>query len=72
MILSHMTGIGDSSVEAEGDSLRICLEVLIRCEDTERGFKDIEKTVPKDLVREYDTPQGGKVREVGIWIFNDC
>ena len=29
----------------------------------EREFEDIEKTVPKDLVREYDTPQGGKVRE---------
>ena len=27
MILSHMTGIGDSSVEEEGDSLRICLEM---------------------------------------------
>jgi hypothetical protein len=31
--------------------------------DMERGFEDIEKTVPKDLVKEYDTPQG-KVREL--------
>ena len=30
MILSHMTRIGDSSVEAEEDSLRICLEDLIK------------------------------------------
>ena len=35
----------------------------------ERDFEDIEKTVPKDLVREYDTPQGGKVREVGPLVY---
>ena len=37
--------------------------------DMEREFEDIEKTVPKDLVREYDTPQGGKVREVGPLVY---
>jgi HSP20 family protein len=35
----------------------------------EREFEDIEKTVPKDLVREYNTPQGGKVREVGPLVY---
>ena len=35
----------------------------------ERESEDIEKTVPKDLVRENDTPQGGKVREVGPLVY---
>ncbi len=37
--------------------------------EIEREFEDIEKTVPKDLVREYDTPQGGKVRRVGPLVY---
>jgi HSP20 family protein len=37
--------------------------------EMEREFEDVEKTVPKDLVREYDTPQGGKVREVGPLVY---
>ena len=37
--------------------------------DMELEFEDIEKTVPKDLVKEYDTPQGGKVREVGPLVY---
>jgi HSP20 family protein len=37
--------------------------------EMEREFEDIEKTVPKDLVKEYDTPQGGKVREVGPLVY---
>jgi len=42
--------------------------------EMEREFEDIEKTVPKDLVREYDTPQGGKVREVGplVYGYSNC
>jgi HSP20 family protein len=27
-------------------------------------FKNIENKVPKDLMKEYDTPEGGKVREI--------
>jgi HSP20 family protein len=37
--------------------------------EMEREFEDIEKTVPKDLIREYNTPQGGKVREVGPLVY---
>jgi HSP20 family protein len=37
--------------------------------EMEREFEDIEKTVPRDLVREYDTPQEGKVREVGPLVY---
>jgi HSP20 family protein len=33
-------------------------------------FADIDETkVPKDLVREYQTPEGGKVREVGPLVY---
>ena len=35
----------------------------------EREFEDMEKRIPKDLVREYNTPQGGKVREVGPIVY---
>ncbi len=37
--------------------------------EMEREFEGIEEAVPKDLVREYDTPQGGKVREVGPLVY---
>ena len=32
-------------------------------------FKNIENRVPKDLVKEYETPEGGKVREVGPIVY---
>jgi HSP20 family protein len=33
-------------------------------------FRDIDETkVPKDLVREYQTPEGAKVREVGPLVY---
>ena len=35
----------------------------------EREFEDMEKRIPKDLVREYNTPQGEKVREVGPIVY---
>src|SRR5205823_13504102 len=35
----------------------------------EREFEDIGKRISKDLVREYNTPQGGKVREVGPIVY---
>ena len=31
--------------------------------------KDIETKAPKDLVREYETPEGGKVREMGPFVY---
>jgi HSP20 family protein len=33
-------------------------------------FKNIEKRVLKDLVREYETSEGRKVREVGPIVYN--
>jgi HSP20 family protein len=35
----------------------------------EESFKDIETKAPKDLIREYETPEGGKVRELGPFVY---
>jgi HSP20 family protein len=32
-------------------------------------FKDIQAKAPKDLVREYETPEGDKVREIGPFVY---
>src|SRR3954467_2104070 len=32
-------------------------------------FNDISKTAPKELIREYETSEGGKVREVGPIVY---
>jgi HSP20 family protein len=37
--------------------------------DFEESFKDIEAKAPKDLIKEYETPEGGKVREVGPIVY---
>jgi HSP20 family protein len=39
--------------------------------EMEREFEDmdIEEKIPKDLVREYTTPEGAKVREVGPMVY---
>jgi HSP20 family protein len=37
--------------------------------EMERQFEDIEKRIPKDLVREYTTPEGGKIREAGPFVY---
>jgi HSP20 family protein len=37
--------------------------------DFEESFKDIETKAPKDLIREYETPEGVKVRELGPFVY---
>lgn len=37
--------------------------------EMEREFEGMEKRIPKELVREYTTPEGGKVREVGPMVY---
>jgi HSP20 family protein len=32
-------------------------------------FKNIENKVPKELIKEYETPEGGKVRQVGPIVY---
>jgi HSP20 family protein len=38
-------------------------------EEMEREFEDLGKRIPKDMIREYTTPEGGKVREVGPMVY---
>jgi HSP20 family protein len=38
-------------------------------ERMERLSRDFETNTPKELVREYETPEGGKVREVGPVVY---
>ncbi len=38
-------------------------------QEMEREFEDMEKRIPKDLVREYTTGEGGKVREVAPLVY---
>ena len=35
----------------------------------EESFKDLETKAPKDLIREYETPEGGKVKEIGPFVY---
>src|SRR4029453_5409032 len=35
----------------------------------ENQFKDIQAKAPKDLIREYETPEGAKVREIGPFVY---
>jgi HSP20 family protein len=35
----------------------------------EESFKDLETKATKDLIREYETPEGGKVREIGPFVY---
>jgi HSP20 family protein len=35
----------------------------------EEQFKDIQTKAPKELIREYETPGGGKVREMGPFVY---
>jgi HSP20 family protein len=35
----------------------------------EEQFKEIESTAPKDLIKEYQTPEGTKIREVGPLVY---
>ena len=35
----------------------------------EEQFKDIQTKAPKNLIREYETPGGGKVREMGPFVY---
>jgi len=37
--------------------------------EMEREFEEMEKRIPKDLIREHTTSEGGKVREVGPMVY---
>lgn len=52
-----------------GDMFRGFDEMRREMERGFESFKDIETKAPKDLIREYETPQGDKVREVGPIVY---
>jgi HSP20 family protein len=53
-----------------GDVFRSFDEMRSRMEkEFEEQFKEFESTTPKDLVREYQTPEGAKVREYGPFVY---
>ncbi len=35
----------------------------------EEQFQEIQSSAPKELVREYETPEGGKVKEIGPLVY---
>jgi HSP20 family protein len=35
----------------------------------EEQFQEIQSTAPKELVREYETPEGGRVKEIGPLVY---
>jgi HSP20 family protein len=37
--------------------------------EMDKDLEDMKKNLPKDLVREYETPEGGKVQEVGPLVY---
>lgn len=51
-------------IEQEFDEMRKEMERTYQEE-----FKDIEKRVPKEMVREYTTPEGAKVKDIGPIVY---
>jgi HSP20 family protein len=58
------TGFGFPDIFRDFDEMR--REIKREFDDT---FRSIETKTPKDLVREYQTPEGGKVREYGPFVY---
>ncbi len=57
-------GFGIPDIFRGIDEMRMEME-----REFEDAFKDVETKAPKDLVREYETPGGGKVKEFGPFVY---
>ncbi|MGC2563299.1 MAG: archaeal heat shock protein Hsp20 [Nitrososphaeraceae archaeon] len=57
-------GGGREDIFGQFDEMRKEMEKMF-----EEQFKDIQTKAPKDLIREYETPGGGKVREMGPFVY---
>src|SRR5918911_962262 len=55
---------GGGDIFREFEDMRREMERLF-----EEQFRDIQSTAPKELVREYETPEGGKVKEIGPLVY---
>jgi HSP20 family protein len=64
--ISRRGGAGDwfSDMPRQFEQMRREME-----KEFEEQFRDIETKVPKEMVREYETPEGSKVREVGPIVY---
>jgi HSP20 family protein len=75
--LRRFFGSGGGSSRTGGGGWRGSGDVFREFEDMRREmermfeeqFKDIQSTAPKELVREYETSEGGKVREIGPLVY---
>src|SRR5918911_976646 len=56
---------GDDSIFAGFDQMRRQIERMFE----EQQLEDVQAKAPKELVREYETPEGGKVREIGPIVY---
>ncbi|HEX9317455.1 MAG TPA: hypothetical protein VF884_00810, partial [Nitrososphaeraceae archaeon] len=54
----------ESEFLGEFDDLRKQMERIF-----EEQFQEIQSTAPKELVREYETPEGGRVKEIGPLVY---
>jgi HSP20 family protein len=67
---SSGSGSRDSRQFPFGDTFKGFDEMRSQIErQLEDQFKNFQSTAPKELVREYQTPEGGKVREVGPIVY---
>jgi HSP20 family protein len=55
---------GRENIFGQYDEMRKEMEKMF-----EEQFKDIQTKAPKDLIREYETPGGGKVKEMGPFVY---
>lgn len=55
---------GDDGIFAGFDQMRRQIEKMF-----EEQLEDVQAKAPKELVREYETPEGGKVREIGPIVY---
>ena len=55
---------GDDDTFAGFDQMRKQMEKMF-----EEQLEDVQAKAPKELVREYETPEGGKVREIGPIVY---
>jgi HSP20 family protein len=60
----RLFGGGREDIFGQYDQMRKEMEKMF-----EEQFKDIQTKAPKDLIREYETPGGGKVREMGPFVY---
>ena len=61
---------GDTGINYFDDMFRGFDEMRREMErQFEESFKNIEERMPKDLIKEYETPEGDKVREVGPIVY---